>query len=125
MKRQIPERRRFPRAVFPCKIVIGSGHQELASYTENIGVGGIRIILEEQLKCSMRVGIKLYLRKDKPIRCEGKIIWVMQRVSPNIKKPIMFYTGVEFTTIDNSDREHIKNVVDDILSKKEDSQKSI
>ena len=43
------ERRNFIRAVFPCKILVGSPVRLFASHTEDIGEGGIRVLLEERL----------------------------------------------------------------------------
>jgi len=116
------ERRRFPRANFPCKIVIssppqvGAPPQELVSHTDNIGEGGIRVILEKRLSYSDTVGLDLYLSKDKPIKCKGRVIWSREKMNPLEGQPIMFDTGIEFTTISDSDREYIAKMVDAILS---------
>ena len=72
------EKRRFVRANFPCKIAIYTPAQHiLASHTENIGAGGVRVILEEKLEIASNVGLEIYLEKE-PIVCEGKIVWVVE-----------------------------------------------
>jgi len=110
------EKRRFSRAVFPCRVVVGSPIRLLVSHTENIGEGGVRVFLEEKLEPLTVVGLELYLEKERPIRCKGKVVWVQDKVNPIKKQPLLFDTGIEFIGIDNSDRQYIKNLVDTILA---------
>ena len=107
------ERRRFPRAAFPCKIAVGSPIRWLASHTENISAGGIRVILEERLGVFTPVSLEIFLEKERSIKCKGKIAWVKEEVNPlEIEgEPIMFDTGIEFTQINDSDKEYIKKLV--------------
>jgi len=113
------ERRQFPRADFPCRIVVGFPSQSLTSRIENIGRGGVRVILEEKLNHFDIVGLVIFPSNDKSIKCEGRVVWVVERVNPTEGQPIMFDTGIEFITISDPDREYIKNLVDKILSSKE------
>jgi len=112
------ERREYPRAMFSCKIIVKSPHRELVSHTENIGEGGIRVNLEEELKHSAIVDLEFFLKQNKPIRCEGRIIWVVKKVSPNLRKPTMFYTGIKFRGMNIEDKKCIKQLVDEILRSK-------
>ena len=118
------ERRRYPRAVFSCKIFLDFAHREIISHTDNIGKGGIRVSLEEELRPSNIVSLTLFLGKGEPIKCEGIVIWTAKKVSPDIKEPTLFYTGIEFTAIGDSDREEIGKLVDEILSRQEDSERN-
>jgi len=110
------ERRIFPRADFPCKIKIISKKNILVSHTENISKGGIRVILEEKLNYFEIVSLELFFKKDEPIKCEGRIAWVIEKMNPLEGQPIMFDTGIAFKGLSGSDREYIKNLVDMILS---------
>ena len=53
------ERRRFPRRTLVCKItaIFGERLLMLSSHTENVGIGGIRVILQEKLHISTEVEI--------------------------------------------------------------------
>ena len=109
------ERRKSPRAVFPCKIIVEFPNRVLTSHTENISKGGIKVLLEEQLEHLSLVGIEISLKKDAPIRCEGRVMWTRESVNPVEGQPTMFSTGIMFTSISNEDREYIKDLVEKIL----------
>ena len=108
---EVQEKRKFLRTAFPCKVIVRSSHQELASNIENISEGGIRVTLEEELKLSSIVGLELFCGKDEPIRCEGHVLWIIRKVSPKLGKPTMFYTGIKFSRINNTDRNYIRKLV--------------
>ena len=117
------ERRKFPRAKFPCKIVIVSPDKSLVSHTENIGEGEIRVLLEGKLNISTPVEVELFLLdRDKPIKCKGKVVWVQEKTNPLEKRSLMFDTGIAFTDIDNPDRGYIKKVVTHLLSREDEQE---
>lgn len=106
------ERRKYIRADFPCKIIIGSPIRLLVSHTEDIAEGGIRVILEEKLAPYTNVAIELYVEKDNPIKCKGRIIWVKEAVNPLQRQPTMYDTGIEFTEIKDCDTDYLRDMVD-------------
>jgi len=106
------ERRRFPRATFPCKIIIGSCSETISSHTENISKGGIRIILNVRLEHASNIGLEIHIRKDKPIQCEGRVIWVREITNPLDEEASMFDTGIEFSVIDKTDKAYVAKIVD-------------
>ncbi len=111
------EKRRFVRANFPCRISIHTPQEHiLVSHTENIGAGGVRVIIVEELKISSLVGLEIYLNGE-PITCKGKIVWVVAKVNPISGKANMFDTGIEFCQISQEDQETIENLVKAIVSK--------
>jgi hypothetical protein len=107
------ERISFSRAVFPCKIAVGSHIRWMPSHAEDLSAGGIKVILEEKLSVYTPVSIELFFEKDKSIKCKGKIAWVEEEVNPLEMeiKPIIFVTGIEFTEISDSDKEYIRKLV--------------
>lgn len=112
------EKRRFVRANFPCKVIIRTPTQHLINtHTENIGAGGVRIIIGEKLDVSSMVGLEIYLDKDS-VKCEGKIVWMVERVSSAENEPFLFDTGIEFYDINDDDRNLITNLVEMIVSGK-------
>lgn len=116
------ERRKFPRVVFPCKIVVGSPIRLLTTHTENIGGGGIRVILEEKLDIFTVVGLELFLEREKPIKCRGRIKWVVEKVNPLERYPLLFDTGIEFVEISDCDREYVLKLINKIVSQNEGKQ---
>ena len=107
------ERRKFPRATFPCRIAVGSPVRWLVSHTDNMGINGIKVILEERIRTFTPVSLELFFEKQRSIKCKGKIVWVKEVLNPidMDREPIMFVTGIEFTEIIERDKKYIKNLV--------------
>ena len=102
-------RRRFPRAEYPCKIIItkGKSKENLATKTENIGVGGVCVVLDRDLPRFEEVGIILYLDDtEKPMRCRGRVVWAVR------KSKVSFDTGVEFADLPDKDRLKIERLIE-------------
>lgn len=112
------EKRGFPRANVACKISVVSGERLLifSSHTENIGAGGIRVIIEEKIEYSTAVDLDLFLLdKEKPLKCKGQIVWINE-IKPTENKPRLFDTGIQFIEISDSDRRQIRKFVHTVLS---------
>lgn len=110
------ERRKFPRAVFPCKIILASPIRYLNSHTENLSEGGIRVLLEEKISPYSIVGIEIFVDKEKPIRCKGRIIWVKEKINPLENVSVMYDTGIQFIEINDCDQEYLRRLVDRLIS---------
>ena len=83
-----------------------------STVTENIGIGGVSIIIKEGLKMFQDVDLTLYLENgDKPIRCRGSVVWVVKRIDSRKKKS--FDIGIEFENINEHDRARIVKIVED------------
>ena len=105
------DKRRFPRVVYPCKVsILRSDLKEtFSTHTENIGTGGICVILPKPLPGFSFVEILLYARDGGfPIRASGRIVWAIKKVSN-------FDTGIEFIDIKEIDRVRIERIVDECL----------
>lgn len=108
-------RRKFPRANYPCKITVKRKDQSdtLSTYTENIGIGGICVILPKDLGIFAPVEVQLDLLDAKPvIECDGAIVWIVEKKDMQEKR---FDTGIEFTNLKRKDAERINNIVDMVL----------
>jgi len=107
-------KRRFPRADYPCKLVVlrSDLRRTFSTHTRNIGVTGICIVLPQELPNFCPVEILLYLKDGgPPVGCRGKVIWA-------IKKEEYFDTGIEFIDIETNDCLRIEIVVKECLRKK-------
>ncbi|MCF7869675.1 MAG: PilZ domain-containing protein [Candidatus Omnitrophica bacterium] len=105
MKGDPKERRRFRRASFPCEIyILTAPLHVIQCKTENIGAGGVRVLIDENLPLHSIVGLKLYLSK-KPIECRGKVVWIVKRKIE--EKDFKFDIGLEFHQISSEDRQII------------------
>jgi c-di-GMP-binding flagellar brake protein YcgR len=110
-------RRKFPRANYKCLITIRKRltSKTISTQTENIGAGGICIIVKEDLGLFQGVDLELYLdEKQPPIKCGGTVVWVVKKTSAK-KNAYLYDTGIEFIDIRPEDREKITGVVEEIL----------
>lgn len=119
------EKRRFVRANFPCIIIIYTPKQHsISTHTENIGAGGVRVIIEEKLEINDVVGLEIFLYKEKqPIECKGKVVWVVEKESLYRKNLIFCDIGIEFYSIKEGDKGIIKNLIETIVVGKNDPGK--
>src|SRR3989338_7938019 len=111
-------RRKFPRASYKCLITIKKRltSKVISTQTENIGAGGICVIIKEDLGLFQGVDIELYLDDDRPpIKCGGTVVWVVKKSEPKRKNAYSYDTGIEFIDIRPEDRDKITQVVEEIL----------
>ena len=106
-------RREFPRVNYPCKVIImGSGPKEVIStHTENIGTGGICVVLSKELPKFSPVRVILYLKDSQgPLECNGRIVW-------SFKTAVDFDTGIEFMEVNSVGQNRIEKIVQECLEK--------
>ena len=111
-------RRKFPRAEYKCLITIKKRltAKTISTHTENIGAGGICVMITEDLGLFQGVDLELFLdEKLPPMKCGGTVVWVVKKSEPRQKGSYIYDTGVEFIDIRPEDREKITEVVEDIL----------
>lgn len=134
MAQEYGERRRFPRINLRCRIVIRPPNEHIIlSHTENIGRGGIRVIIKEELELLSLVGLEVFIPKEKEIlfsqrvdgfedykgeekiiKCEGRVVWVIDK-NISEKGEVIFDTGIEFYKIDKKAQEIIGKLVDSLV----------
>jgi len=109
-------KRKFPRANYPCIITVKrKDHPDtLSTQTENIGVGGICVILPRDLGIFAPVEINLDLLDGQAsIECDGTVAWVI--ASKEDKKTESFDTGLEFTSLKRKDATRINSIVEKVI----------
>ncbi|MFH1854235.1 MAG: PilZ domain-containing protein [Candidatus Omnitrophota bacterium] len=111
-------RRKFPRANYPCIITVKRKDQSdsISTTTENIGVGGICVMLPKDLGIFAPVEIQLDILDSQPlIKCDGAIVWIVAKKTDEDK---IYDTGIEFTNLQRKDTMRINDVVEKVLSAK-------
>jgi hypothetical protein len=107
-------RRKFPRANYPCKVIILSSRlkETFSTHTENIGIGGICVVISRALPKFLPVRIILYLKDGEgPLECSGRIVW-------SIKTEVDFDTGIEFLDIRETDITRIEKIIQECLRRR-------
>ena len=111
-------KRKFPRVSYKCLIrVSAEGVEEvIETFTENIGSGGICVVLEQRLGLFEKVEMNIFIEEGVPaIECRGTIVWVVGRQHSSKAEIDLYDTGIEFQDIKAEDRKRISTLVEDIL----------
>ncbi len=109
------DRRKFPRVNYPCLITIRHEHgkpEAFLTHTENIGIGGVCIILNKEISLFAPVELEIDLLDTNPhIKCQGRVVWSVRRKSEEKKKPLFYDMGIEFTDIKADERKRLDEIV--------------
>ena len=109
------DQRRFPRVKYQCVVNLRQEGKRstIPAVTENLGLGGVCVLLERELGLFAPVELALRLSDWKPpIRVQGTIVWVVRR--GELKKGSRFDTGIEFAGISGEDKARLEAVLDKI-----------
>lgn len=113
------DNRKFPRAVYPCKVVVTRAgmSEQFSTQTENIGKGGVCVVLEKGLEKYCPVALTIYLSDGKPpLEGDGRVVW-------SVKRKEAFDTGIEFLSIRGEDSQRIERIVRECLKARESSSR--
>ena len=103
-------KRKFPRLHLTCEVSIlpaGKRKAFIAS-TEDVGMGGVSVMLPEPLVRFDRCKISLELKDgEPPIHCTGRSVWVIPSQDQKSSKK-NFDTGLEFLDMDEFSRKRLK-----------------
>ena len=103
------DQRAFPRVSARCDISI---HDRIGgaikTKTQNLGVGGVCVILDRELEKLSKVHIRLTLEESvqAAVECNGRVVWMVRSKEPASGK-VTFDIGVEFLDLSPKDQELI------------------
>lgn len=106
-------KRKFPRVSLRCEVRIhpDAGASPIRAVTENLGVGGVCVILDQPLERFDRCRIRIEVDETLPqVDCSGKVMWTIPTRGVQEKKA-RFDTGIEFVDLKKADAELIKNFI--------------
>ena len=100
----VQERRRSNRAESPPRLAIDllRSDRRLTVDPVNISEAGLCVRLAERLEVRSLINLQLTPsrtaanRVAKPVRCEGRVAWVIQRLDLRDTPPFLFDVGIEF-----------------------------
>lgn len=112
--------RKFPRVNLQCEILIQAEEASapITTTTENVGTGGVCVILDQLLERFSKCQIRLHLEDKKPsLDCRGKIVWAVP--TGEIKNPKKKYdTGIEFVELEPAGGQRIRDFIEAHAQKK-------
>ena len=112
-------RRKFPRAKFPCLIKIidqGKLEEAVLTHTENISIGGVCVILRKAMPLFMEAGVEIDLMDGaEVIACRAKVVWAVRRKAIEEFKPSFYDVGFEFLDIKDELRARVGRAVEHLV----------
>ena len=113
------DKRKFPRLNLHCEITIRATQDEqpIKAMTENVGLGGICVILNQVLprftQCRIWLGLN---EKGNSIEGAGRVVWNVP-TSDSAKGKKCYDTGIEFTQLAVEDQDVLKKFLQAYLGK--------
>ncbi len=107
-------KRKFPRLNLRCELILHKrpDNEVIRAQTENVGAGGVAVILERPLERFSVVSLRLELDASLPwIECEGKIMWAIPSREVGGRRE-QYDTGIEFLGLDPGQQELIRRYVE-------------
>ena len=95
-------KRKFPRISLRCEItILADGRSSpIVTLTENLGVGGVCVILDQPLDRFSKCRVRLDLDDKLPeIECNGKVVWNVKTTETKGHR-LYFDTGIEFENLE-------------------------
>ena len=119
-------RRNFPRINFPCLVTIATGSKTtsnaILTHTQNVGIGGICVLISEDVKNFYSLKIELDLMDlGDHIKCKGKVVWNVPNNTNGPRKK-MYDIGIEFEDLNEKDRKRILQSVEWFLKNSNESR---
>ena len=96
----VQDRRRFTRGEpsSPVEVNLLRPSGLISTESVNVSEGGLCVRLEEMLEVRSLVQLQLTLasaRARRPVRCTGRVTWVVQRLDLRTTPPFLFDAGIE------------------------------
>jgi c-di-GMP-binding flagellar brake protein YcgR len=108
-------RRRFPRVHYPCLVVVRIGSDEpemLLTHTQNIGRGGVGILIRKNLRLFTPVELELDLMDlENHVSCHGRVVWSVHRKKEETKGPQFYDVGIEFVDLKEVDARRLEDTI--------------
>ncbi|MBI4368113.1 MAG: PilZ domain-containing protein [Candidatus Omnitrophica bacterium] len=106
------DQRNFPRIVAQCDVTI---HDRiggtLKTKTQNLGLGGVCVILTRELEKLSQVHLRITLEETQPpFESDGRVVWMVRSKEP-LSKKVSYDTGIEFLNLNPQDHARISNFI--------------
>lgn len=115
------DRRQFARAEYPCLITIRKNThppEAVLTHTQDIGVGGVRVIISKELERMVEVDLEIDLMDTlSNVMCRGIVVRCSEIPTTKHDMPVRYDTGVHFLGLKNDDMHRIDKIVKNIIEK--------
>lgn len=108
-------RRNSVRIKYPCLVIIrtAAGKKEsILCHTENVGSGGIQVVLKRDIPTGTAVDIELdLLNIGNHVKCKGEVVWIVPKSKQEKRKEIFYDVGVIFKNLNKNQALKIEKVM--------------
>ena len=115
------DRRRFPRAEYPCLITIRKHTPSpfsILTHTENISLGGMRVIVGKRIEVMTDVDLEIDLMDTLPnVTSDGTVSWVKEILPAQKGRSPSYEIGIQFITLKDEYRRRIQSIIEHLSSK--------
>ncbi len=92
--------------------------QVIRTQTQNVGAGGLCVLLEQPLERFSTLTLRLELDPSLPfIECQGKVVWVVPSREAVTKKNC-FDTGIEFLKLEPAHQDLVRRYIESRIEEK-------
>ena len=116
-------KRKFPRLNLRCDLILKDAPQGqvIRTQTQNVGAGGLCVLLECPLEKFPFLSLRLELDASLPfVECQGKVVWVVPSREALTKKNC-FDTGIEFVNLEPAHQDLIRRYIESRVEAEEKS----
>lgn len=109
------DNRKFPRMNLHCEIKVKCAEDGalIKSTTENLGVGGVAVVLDKSLERFSTCEIRLKINPDESeIACDGKVMWIVPMKDMHGRKT-RYDVGIEFIDLPEPSRNSIRKAIEE------------
>lgn len=112
------DKRKFPRMSLNCEIQLKTldKKETVNAVTENVGAGGVCVMVERALDRFSSCGIRIDLGSGTDIiECVGKVVWIIPTKDAKGKKN-RYDIGIEFVDMPESGQLALKKRIEEVSS---------
>jgi hypothetical protein len=111
-------KRKFPRAKYPCALTIwqGKSFETIMTKTINVGAGGLLIELDQGMMIGAKAEIKIDFSNEESFRCTGLVLRCQQNRDNEDKTRETYSIAIVFEGLDERKVSYLKGLVDKLLT---------
>lgn len=115
------DKRKFPRMSLTCEIAILSAEKSepIKAVTENVGIGGVCVLLNKSLERFSQCGLLLTFgdgESKEEIRCNGRVVWIVKTGNARGRNP-HYDIGIEFQDMAEESKVLLKRQIEEFSKK--------
>ncbi len=111
-------KRKFPRADYPCFLTIWQGKRfdTLTAHTVNVGAGGLLAHLDQGLMIGAKAEIKIDFSKENSFECTGLVLRCQQNQADLEAHKGAYSVAIGFEGLDEHKASYLRELIEKLLT---------